>query len=83
MKRGTSISARTSLRSSSSDSTPRARPAAIARHASAESWQVNALVEATPISGPASVGSTTSLSRAIVEVGTFTIDRMCCFCSLA
>jgi hypothetical protein len=31
------------------------------------------LLEATQISGPASVGITTSLSRAIVEVGTFTI----------
>ena len=38
-----------------------------------ESWQVNALVEATPISGPASVGSTTSDSRAMVEVRTLTI----------
>ena len=37
---------------------PRARPAAIARQHSAASWQVNALVEATPISGPASVGIT-------------------------
>ena len=83
MWRGTSISARTRLRSSSADSTPRARPAAIARHASTASWQVKALVEATPISGPASVGSTTSLSRAIVEVGTLTTERMCCFCSLA
>ena len=48
---------------------PRARPAPIARQASAASWQVKALVDATPISGPASVGITTSLSRAIVEVG--------------
>jgi hypothetical protein len=35
---------------------------------------VKALVEATPTSGPASVGATTSLSRAMVEVGTLTID---------
>jgi hypothetical protein len=68
IKRGTSIKARTILRSSCSDSTPRARPAATARQASTASWQVKALVEATPISGPASVGSTASLSRAIVEV---------------
>ena len=59
------------------------RPAAMARQSSAASWQVNALVEATPISGPASVGITTSLSRAMVEVGTLTIDSTCCFCSLA
>ena len=39
---------------------------------------MKALVEATPISGPASVGITTSLSRAIVEVGTLTIDSTCC-----
>jgi hypothetical protein len=58
-----SISALTSVVSSSSLSTPRARPAAMARQASTVSWQVNALVEATPISGPASVGMTTSLSR--------------------
>ena len=32
----------------------------MARQASTVSWQVKALVEATPISGPASVGSTTS-----------------------
>jgi hypothetical protein len=44
---------------------------------------VKALVEATPISGPASVGITTSLSRAMVEVGTFTTDRTCCWCCLA
>ncbi len=33
--------------------------------ASAASWQVKALVEATPISGPAKIGSTMSASRAI------------------
>ena len=53
MWRGTSIMARTRLRSSSSDRMPRVRPAAMARQSSAASWQVNALVEATPISGPA------------------------------
>ncbi len=35
---------------------------------------MKALVEATPISGPASVGITTSLSRAMVEVGTLTTE---------
>ncbi len=38
---------------------------------------MKALVEATPISGPASVGSTVSLSRAIVEVGTLTTESVC------
>jgi hypothetical protein len=68
---------------SSSLSVPRARPAAMARQASTVSWQVNALVEATPISGPANVAITTSLSRAIVEVATLTTDTMCCRCSRA
>ena len=54
----------------------------MARQASTASWQVKALVEATPISGPASVGITTSLSRAMVEVGTFTTDKTCCWCCL-
>jgi hypothetical protein len=39
---------------------------------------VNALVDATPTSGPASVGINMSLSLAIVEFGTLTIERMCC-----
>ena len=77
MCRGTSISARTSLRSSSSESAPRARPAAIARQARTASWQVKALVEATPISGPARVGMMTWLSRAMDEDCTLTTDRMC------
>jgi hypothetical protein len=47
------------------------------------SWHVNALVEATPISGPASVGTTIVLSRAMVEVVTLTTERMSCPCSLA
>jgi hypothetical protein len=42
----------------------------------AASWQVKALVEATPISGPARMGATTSLARAIEEVGTLTTERM-------
>src|SRR5215831_17283177 len=65
------------------DSTSRARAAAIPSAASTASWQVKALVEATPISGPASVGMTASLSRAIVEVGTLTTATTCCCCSLA
>ena len=38
--------------------------------------QAKALVDATPISGPASVGITTSLSRAMDEVGTLTTERI-------
>jgi hypothetical protein len=57
-------------------SVPRAFPAAIARHASVVNWQVNPLVEATPISGPAIIGATTWLSRAIDEVSTFTTARI-------
>ena len=38
---------------------PRARPSAIARQARTVSWLVNALVDATPISGPASSVSDT------------------------
>ena len=33
---------------------------------------MKALVEATPISGPASVGAAASVSRAMLEVGTLT-----------
>ena len=51
--------------------------------ASTESWQVNALVEATPISGPASVGSTMSDSRAMDEVRTLTTAAMRCASALA
>ena len=80
--RGISISPCTSSASSSSDNSPRALPAAIASAASTINWQVKALVEATPISGPASVCSTVSLSRAIVDVVTLTTEsvcRPCCF----
>ena len=37
---------------------------------SAQTWAVKALVEATPISGPAWVGSSRSASRAMLLVGT-------------
>ncbi len=77
------ISASTSSFSSASLSVPRARPAAMARHSRTVSWQVKALVEATPISTPASVAATTSLSRAMVEVGTLTTERVCCFSAVA
>ena len=49
---------------------------AMARQASTDSCEVKALVEATPISGPASVGSTASDSRAMVDVRTLTTDAM-------
>ena len=77
ISRGISTRPCTSLASSSSDNSPRALPAATASAASTISWQVKALVEATPISGPASVGSTVSLSRAMVEVGTLTTESVC------
>ena len=48
-------------------------PAAMASEASAANWQVKALVEATPISGPAKVGSTISASRAIELSATLTM----------
>ncbi len=44
---------------------------------------VKALVEATPISGPASVCSTMSDSRAIALSGTLTTDMMIWPCALA
>ena len=50
----------------------RERPRLIARQAIATSWQVKALVEATPISGPASVGAAVSVSLAMLDVGTLT-----------
>ena len=47
-------------------------PRPIAKAASTPSWQVKALVLATPISGPAWVGSSSCVSRAMVEVVTLT-----------
>ncbi len=49
----------------------------MARQASTDSWAVNALVLATQISGPATVSSTRSLSRAMVLSATFSTERMC------
>jgi hypothetical protein len=73
---GKAINSVTKVFSTSGDKVPRARPKATARQASTVNWQVKALVEATPISGPASVGAMTSLSRAIVDVVTLTTERM-------
>ena len=75
---GTSSSAATSRASVAASIVPRARAAPIARHASTVSCAVNALVLATPISGPATVSSTTSLSRAMVLSGTFSTETTCC-----
>ena len=83
ISRGISIRPCTSFASSSSDNSPRALPAAIASAASTINWQVKALVEATPISGPASVCSIVSLSRAIVELMTLTTDSVYSPCSFA
>src|ERR1700754_588061 len=66
------------LRSSSAVSRPLARARLAAKVASTASWQVKALVEATPISGPAWVASRRSASRAIVEVGTLTTTAIFC-----
>ena len=58
--------------SSASSIVPRARPSPSASAAIVASWQVKALVEATPISGPARVGAAASVSRAMLESGTLT-----------
>ena len=57
---------------------PLARARLAASAASTASWQVKALVEATPISGPAWVGSSRSASRAIELVGTLTTTAIVC-----
>jgi hypothetical protein len=75
-RRGASTSACTITVSSSADKRAAARPAIIDSAASTESWQVNALVEATPISGPASVGKTALDSRAMVDSRTLTTAPM-------
>ncbi len=49
----------------------------MAKQARAASWPVKALVVATPISGPANVGSTKSASRAMLLSGTLTTDSRC------
>ncbi len=72
MMRGISARWRTSAFSSSALTVPRALPAPIASDASTASWQVKALVEATPISGPAMIGKTASDSRAMVDSCTLT-----------
>ena len=61
----------------SGDMWPRCTPADSAINANTVNWQVNALVEATPTSTPANVGTTKSLSRAIVLVATLTTDKTC------
>ena len=61
-----------------SDRTPRSSPQCTAIVNNVTSCVVKALVEATDISGPASVFSTVSDSRAIVLSGTLT--RLMIFC---
>mgnify|MGYP007070489345 CR=1 FL=1 len=75
---GASLKWRTIFRSSSSDSRPLARARLVASAAMTASWQVNALVDATPISAPAQVCNTAWLSRAMVLSGTFTTESTCC-----
>src|SRR5690348_18158759 len=58
--RSTSVSAEESAASALASMLPRALATAIAKQASTTSCVVKALVEATPISGPAMVGSTMS-----------------------
>ena len=61
---------------------PRWAAAATARAVRAETWAVKALVEATPISGPAWVGHSMSASRAMVEWWALTIAAVFRPCSL-
>ncbi len=61
---------------------PRATPAATASDKRAATWAVKALVEATPISGPAWVGHRTSASRAMEEVWTLTTAAVFSPCAL-
>ncbi len=75
---GASVRWRTISRSSSSLIAPLSRATLAASAASTASWQVKALVEATPISGPAWVGRSRSASRAIELVGTLTTTAIFC-----
>jgi hypothetical protein len=58
---------------------PRSAAALSARIASTVSWQVKALVEATPISAPARMGSARSDSRAMELSATFTTASVIAF----
>ena len=81
--RGVSDRIRTSRFSASASRCPRRRAARIASVARVTSCEVKALVEATPISGPARIGSTTPDSRAMEEVTTFTTETTCPTCGAA
>ena len=61
---------------------PRWQAAALARAVRAASWAVKALVEATPISGPAWVGHSTSASRAMEEWWALTTAAVANPCAL-
>ncbi|MNT07923.1 hypothetical protein D3C72_1426460 [compost metagenome] len=82
IRRGASNRALTSSASRMASMRPRATPAATARASRAETWAVKALVEATPISGPAWVGHRTSASRAMDEVWTLTTAAVFNPCAL-
>ena len=64
---GAATSSARSSASFASSISPRALASPMASAAIVASWQVNALVEATPISGPASVGAAASVRRAMLE----------------
>ena len=72
MRRGVSINRWARRRSSSRSIFLRAKAAATEIAARADNCATKAFVEATPISGPAKVGSTASASRAIELSGTLT-----------
>ena len=77
IRRGASNSALTSSASVDASILPRCTPAVTARASSAATWAVKALVEATPISGPAWVGHRAPASRAIDEEWTLTSAAVC------
>ena len=64
--------------SASEVTSPRIFPRVTASPNRATSWVVNALVEATPISAPARVYNTSSLSRGREDSITLHMDRLCC-----
>ena len=74
---GTSVTAVASAASWARSMAPRALAVAITKQASVASWQVKALVEATPISGPAWVMSTVSASRDRVLSAALTMPSRC------
>ena len=80
---GTSRRAAVSFAAFSASIVPRATPISIASAARTVSWVVKALVDATPISGPARVRSEPSDSRAMALSATFTMEMTVCPCLFA